>query len=800
MINRLFAYIIQCFMTLMQRTRFSRWVMQGWFGLSLYVQLMLGSGLLLIAVGSAAAFWNIAQQEKSLISVSEQQVMSLAKVMASASLSALEAQQFDTWRTVGKTALEEPTIRRVSLLNSQQQVVVTLTGEKIDVESDWLTRVLQALYVLQKADQQHQLGVVVNDASGMLRGWLLVEVDYSVLQPALRQLFIDNSIQAWFSIFTQFLMIFFLLFLPALNFKRAVGFAQRIHNGQGETIESNGGARETTELISALNQTSVLFGRQQQQILAINMGLEETVKARTHDLEVSKKQTEELIEYAPDVMIVSDADGHILRVNYETEQLFGYHRSELMGQSILMLLNEEIDNDFMAQLHQMSEMTLAERAVHNQIHEYTAVTKFGDLVPIAVNFNAISNGMPWATVVCSIRDVSAEKLAKKALQDALVQAQAADRVKTQFLTTMSHEMRTPMNGVLGMAELLSQTGLSDQQSQYLNTILDTGGSLLTIINDILDYSQLEAGNVKVKVTTINLADMFKTVISLVDASVKQKGLLLTCKVVDDCAPFVESDAGRIRQVLFHYVGNAVKFTENGAVTLTAERRITGGQAMLRFTVIDTGIGIAQQDVAHVFKSFTQSDATTTRKHEGTGMGLAICQQIAKLMSGAVGVESEVGVGSRFWFEVPYLASTQAQVVHAPLITVKQQEVRMVKGYVLLVEDNPVNQKVATALLKKLGLQVDVANDGVEGVKKYQENQYDMVFMDCLMPNMDGFEATRAIRALEQASGKHIPISALTANALEDDRKRCKDSGMDDFISKPINPGMLQEVVSKYLAN
>jgi len=498
------------------------------------------------------------------------------------------------------------------------------------------------------------------------------------------------------------------------------------------------------------------------------------------------------------VMIVADADGHILRVNYETEQLFGYHRSELIGNSILILLNEEVDNDFMAQLHQMSQMTMTERAINNQIHEYTAVTKFGDLVPIAVNFNVISNGMVWATIVCSIRDVSAEKLAQKALSDALVQAQAADRVKTQFLTTMSHEMRTPMNGVLGMAELLSQTGLSDQQSQYLNTILDTGGSLLTIINDILDFSQLEAGNAKVKVTTINLNEMFKTVVALVDASVKQKGLLVSCSIEEGCAHFVESDAGRIRQVLFHYVGNAIKFTETGSVTVTVARCISDGRDMLRFTVVDTGIGISHENLAHIFKSFTQSDATTTRKHEGTGMGLAICQQIAKLMSGSVGVESEVGVGSRFWFEVPYLASTQSQMVQAPIVAVKPQEGNQVSGHVLLVEDNPVNQKVATALLKKLGLTVDVANDGVEGVKKYQENRYDMIFMDCLMPNMDGFEATRSIRQLESASGKHIPISALTANALEDDRKRCKDAGMDDFISKPINPGMLNEVIKKYL--
>lgn len=796
MINRLFAYIIQLFMAIMARTRFSRWIMQRWFALSLYVQLMLGSGLLLIAVGSAAAFWNIAQQEKSLIAISERQVMSLVKVIASASLPALETQAFESWRIMGQAALDEPTIRRLSLETLQQQELIALGGKKLALESDWLTSLLQSVYVLQSADQQIQHRVVVNDETGTLRGWLLVDVDYSVLQPALRQLFVDNSLQAWFSIFTQFLMIFFLLFLPALNFKRAVTFAQRNHDGRGETIESNGGAKETSELITALNQASVLFSQQQQEILRINQGLEATVE----DLAVSKKQTEELIEYAPDVMIVSDADGLILRVNYETEQLFGYHRSELIGQSILMLLHEEVDNDFMAQLHQMSQMTLAERAIHNQIHEYTAVTKFGDVVPIAVNFNAISNAVGLATIVCSIRDVSAEKLAQKALHDALTQAQAADRVKTQFLTTMSHEMRTPMNGVLGMADLLSQTGLSDQQSQYLNIILDTGASLLTIINDILDFSQLEAGNVKVKVTTINLNEMFKTVVALVEASVKQKGLLLSCSIDDGCAHFVESDAGRIRQVLFHYVGNGIKFTETGSVSLGVVKREADGREWLRFTVVDTGIGIAQQDLEHVFKSFTQSDASTTRKHEGTGMGLAICQQIAKLMSGSVGVESDVGVGSRFWFEVPYVASTQAQVVQAPIIAVKAQETARVVGRVLLVEDNPVNQKVASALLKKLGLTVDVANDGVEGVKKYQENRYDMIFMDCLMPNMDGFEATRAIRELESVSGAHIPISALTANALEDDRKCCKEAGMDDFISKPINPGMLNEVIKKYLAH
>jgi PAS domain S-box-containing protein len=679
------------------------------------------------------------------------------------------------------------------------RLLAVLINQQSIMGHDWLTQLLQSLHVLQDANQQKHVRVPVIDNGGVQQGWLLVDADYGVLLPALRQLFIDNSMQAWFSIFAQFLMIFFLLFLPALNFKRAVDFAQRIHNGAGETIESNGGARETSELITALNSTSVLFSQQRQEILRINQGLEATVQERTRDLALSKQQTEALIEYAPDVMIVSDLYGQIIRVNYETEQLFGYHRSELITQSILMLLVDDIDNDFMKQLHDVSVMTVAERAVNNQIYEYMARTKFGDHVPIAVNFNAILNEMAKPVVVCSIRDVTAEKRAQQALHEALAQAQAADKVKTQFLTTMSHEMRTPMNGVLGMAELLSQTGLSAEQSQYLNTILDTGGSLLTIINDILDFSQLAAGKAKLNIATVNLNDMLGTVLSLVDASAKQKSLELSSLVEPSCAPSVELDAGRVRQVLFHYVSNAIKFTDKGRVSLAVAKITTNAGDLLRITVTDTGIGIDDNALKHIFESFTQADATTTRKHEGTGIGLAICQQIAKLVSGTVGVESTLGVGSRFWFDIPYVPSTEKQTTHASAVTIPVKEALTFSGRVLLVEDNPINQKVAMALLKKVGLQVDLANDGVEGVQKWQENQYDLIFMDCLMPNMDGFEATRKIRELELGSGNRIPISALTANALEDDRKRCKDAGMDAFVSKPINPGVLNEVIKTYLA-
>jgi PAS domain S-box-containing protein len=798
MINQLFSYMIQSFMLLMQRTRLSRWVMNRWFSLSLYVQLMLGSGLLLIAVGSAAAFWNIAQQERSIIVLTEQQVSALAKTMAGASSSVMTTGGALAWQTMIQSASGEPTISRVALTDNNDNTIALSENKHAALASDWLIDALHQMQVLQFINKQVQFREPVYEASNNQVGWLVVDVDYSVLRPALRQLFLDNSAQAWFSIFTQILMLFFLLFLPALNFNRAVKFAQRIHNGQGETIETNGGARETTELIAALNSTSVLFSQQQKEILQINQNLEITVEARTRDLMLSKKQTDELIEYAPDVMIVADADGHVLRVNCETEQLFGYHRSELMGQSILMLLHEDIDNDFMAQLHHVSQMTLAERAINNQIHEYTAATKFGELVPIAVNFNAISNDTPYPTVVCSIRDITAEKRAQQALRDALTQAQAADRVKTQFLTTMSHEMRTPMNGVLGMASLLSQTGLSDQQSQYLNTILATGGSLLTIINDVLDFSQMEAGQAKQRTHTVNVQDLLKTVDALLDASVKEKSLTLTCHFEENTPKFIESDAGRIRQVLLHYVGNAIKFTEAGSISMGVARMVTEAGDMLRFTVTDTGIGIAHEKLESVFESFTQADATTTRKHEGTGIGLAICKQIAKLMSGAVGVVSREGEGSRFWFDIPCVVSTEAQTTQSATALVKPSETIALSGRVLLVEDNAINQKVAMAMLKKAGLTVDVAWDGVEGVKKYQEGNYDMIFMDCLMPNMDGFEATRAIRTLEQDSGKHIPISALTANALEDDRLRCKAAGMDAFVSKPINPGMLNEVLKKYL--
>jgi len=800
MVNQFFSLFIDIWMGLMEKTRLTRWIMHKWFGLSLYVQLMFGSGLLLILVGTSAALWNISQQQQSMIEMTKQQAYAISKIIADSSAESIQLKDVDLLKIQTQKAVYDPSIIGLAFFDPLGQPLGKFSkqngGETFKVEEGQKQITPPSADAVDFNEQQMQLLVAIENDAGK-QGWLKVTVDKLLIQKSLDRLFLDNSIQAWFSILTQFLMIFFLLFLPAINFKRAQKFATRIHNGQGETIQSNGGAKETTELIEALNATSELFAKQQQEILEINEGLEQKVLARTKELEISKQQTEALIEYSPDAMIVCDDEGKIKRINYQTEQLFGYRRLELIDKSIIDLLASEIDHDFLEQVHKISEMTAAERAINNDIHEYIAFTKFEEQIPIAVNFNAIVSETDHLTVVCSIRDITNDKHQQEQLHNALQQARAADKVKTQFLTTMSHEMRTPMNGVLGMAEMLSHTGLTDKQSSYLNTILDTGGSLLTIINDILDFTQLESGNVKLKKNTINIEEMLTATLTLVKSSADEKNLKLVSAIADDISANIQSDASRIRQVLFHFVGNAVKFTEQGSVTVNVSKTMNSGQAFIRFAVVDTGIGISQNQLDNVFKSFTQGDATTTRQHEGTGMGLAICQQITKLMMGQIGVESEEGKGSVFWFEVPYLEAEEGSVKPKP---VKSQVTldETLTGKVLLVEDNPVNQKVAMALLKKMGLSVEVANDGVEGVDKWQSNDYDIVLMDCLMPNMDGFEATRKIREIEQEKGKHTPISALTANALEDDRKRCKDAGMDDFVSKPINPAMLKEVIEKYV--
>ncbi len=393
------------------------------------------------------------------------------------------------------------------------------------------------------------------------------------------------------------------------------------------------------------------------------------------------------------------------------------------------------------------------------------------------------------------------------LHTAKEKAEDAAQSKSLFLANMSHEIRTPMNGIIGMSNMLKKTSLTSEQSDALNIIVNSAENLVTIINEILDFSKIESGNLDLENIAFDIHHEINNVTKLLKTKAEEKGLTLSSSISPFVPRWVSGDPVRFKQILINLVNNGIKFTEKGYVriSVTVEDRVNN-RSVIRLEVTDTGIGIADETKKKLFKIFSQADASFTRRFGGTGLGLVISKNLVERMGGYLGVESKLGQGSTFWFTITLDEATPKQ----PVITAEAQpslnsplseqnikgETILQKRKILLAEDNLVNQKVASMVITRLGHSVDVAGNGLEALDKFKQNQYDLILMDIMMPEMDGLEATMAIREIEKndTTKKPIRIIALTANAMREDRERCMAAGMNDYLSKPFKPEDLEKVL------
>lgn len=549
---------------------------------------------------------------------------------------------------------------------------------------------------------------------------------------------------------------------------------------------------EFTHISQTLNNIGKDLNNSFKDFKNLTDSLEEEVKNRTSELE----RLSMVASKTNNGIIITDSRGHAEWINDAFSRLTGYDREEIIGKKPgIILQGKDTDKET------IKRIGLAVRQGKSFSEVILNYTKTGEAYWIKLDCDPIKNDNGELTGFIGIEtDVTQnyqnEQLLKeqKELATQLAEdAYAASKSKSMFLANMSHEIRTPMNGVIGMCDLLLETPLNSEQKEYSEIIKSSAYSLLTIINDILDFSKIEAGKMTLETISFDLKDLLNSFVSIMKFAADAKDLEVKLEIGQNVGQNYEGDSVRLRQIMTNLVGNAIKFTEKGWVKVKCETH----DQYLQFSIEDTGIGISEEQQKKLFDQFTQADSSTTRKYGGTGLGLAISKTLIQMMGGEIKVESVAGKGTKFIFDIHLIKSDK--VTSEVKQSISSDYKFKGQARVLLVEDNVVNQKIACKVLSKMGLKVDTANNGQDALEKICNEDYKLILMDCQMPIMDGYEATKKIREGHKGIDKLIPIIAMTANAMVGDKETCLDAGMDDYISKPISKDQIFNCLSKYVS-
>jgi PAS domain S-box-containing protein len=601
---------------------------------------------------------------------------------------------------------------------------------------------------------------------GKGRGWAQIELSARSLEQAEHRIWRYELTRTLLAILFTIVLIGLYIRKPLREIQNATVFAAKLSEHTNESLPVYHGNRELESLGIALNETAMLLHTQDGVITS------------------SMKRLEGIFGSAVDAIIIFDHNGIVDSANYAVNRIFGFGLHEIIGSYVEVLIPWLEKEDIQKAV-----------AHHRSFQETLGKRKDGTTFPLELSLGSFS--YHGRTLFIGIaRDVTEHKNAEKKLLEAKIAAESASLAKSEFLANMSHEIRTPLNAILGMAEILNETPLDTEQRKYVDVFQKAGNNLLELINDILDLSKVEAGQLELDKEDFDLGLELHEQLQLLSPRAQNKGLKLKLDIRPDVPAFVHGDAKRLKQCITNLVGNAIKFTQYGEILISVQT-IADEPSKLLFSVSDTGIGIPHDKQAAIFEAFTQADGTVTRKYGGTGLGLTITQRFVEMMDGMIWLESDIGKGSVFHFTalLPARSAPQqaASVSLEPAVSHPSNGTNSLS--ILLAEDNPENVLLIQAMLKNTLHRLDFAENGRVALDKFRSGHYDLVLMDVQMPEMDGHAAAVAMRRFEQEQGRTAtPIFALTAHAMKEDEQKSLNAGCTGHLTKPIKKKILIELL------